>query len=48
VDYDWEDEIEEARRPIPFRCSDGFCGQLDCHRCYPNQIEERYDDGDDL
>jgi hypothetical protein len=38
----------------PYRCSDGFCGGLDCHRCRPNtyHLDEAYldacDKADDL
>ena len=28
------------------RCSDGFCGALDCDRCYPGGMPEDEDDGD--
>lgn len=41
-DTDWERDLEREefrRRPRGFRCSDGYCGQLDCNRCHPeNEI----------
>lgn len=47
-DYDWHDdyETELRRKPRPFRCSDGMCGQLDCERCYPGNNYRRDDDVD--
>ena len=49
-DYDWERDFEreEFRQPSRFRCSDGFCGQLDCGRCYPgaNHYEEEKENVD--
>lgn len=44
MDYDYEDweedmlQSEMNRKPRPFKCSDGLCGQEDCARCHPENF----------
>lgn len=45
-EYDWHDdyEAELRRKPRPFRCCDGLCGQLDCERCHPEGYNREEDE----
>jgi len=45
-DRDWDEECAWYYRPrkAAYRCSDGFCGALDCARCYPHGVDDGEED----